>query len=460
MNQTELLLKKVRQLNSLTYKEGGIVYYCVRDQRVDQNAALLFAQTLAAKHKTSLSVLFVLYPEYLNATERQYDFMFKGLEEMEQKLQALNIPLYVRFGTDQEELDFFIKKEKAGAVVTDFSPLKRNREWKDTWVKNTSIPVYEVDARNIVPVWIASQKQEYGAYTLRPKINRLLPEYLHLFPKLKKMSDENIEAQKTLDWQKIKKHFHFKEIPKNVDWIVPGEAAGYKALNKFISNSLHGYAQKRNDPNEQAQSNLSPYITFGQISRHKIAISVLESSAPKEDKEAFLEELIVRSELAENFCFYNPQYDSVLGFPEWAQKTLEAHNKDEREYVYTESQFEKAQTHDELWNAAQQELLQTGKMHGYMRMYWAKKILEWTKTSQDAMKIAIYLNDTYELDGREPNGYAGIAWSIGGVHDRAWFPRKVFGTIRFMSEGGATTKFDVAQYIKRWTGKIYAKKRK
>lgn len=460
VNPTELLLKRVRTLNNLPYTDGTVVYYCVRDQRVDQNAALLFAQTLALKHKVPLCVLFVLYPNYLNACERQYDFMFRGLEEMEVKLRKLNIALYIEYGDDVEEIEKFIKKHKCGAVVTDFSPLKINRSWKDRWALHATVPIFEVDARNIIPAWIVSEKQEYGAYTIRPKIHKLLPEFLHPIPKVKKMNQENLGASKLLDWKKIRKHFTFNDYPKKVDWIIPGENAAQKTLDTFIQNGLYGYAEKRNDPNLESQSGLSPYITFGQISRHKIALDVLASKAPRVDKESFLEELIVRSEVAENFCFYNPEYDNPKGFPAWAQKTLSEHKDDAREYEYSLLDFEKAQTHDQLWNAAQQQLLQTGKMHGYMRMYWAKKILEWTKSPEEAMKIAIYLNDTYELDGREPNGYTGIAWSIGGVHDRAWFPRKVFGTIRFMSIGGAQTKFDVGAYIKKWTGIEYAKKKK
>jgi deoxyribodipyrimidine photo-lyase len=165
---------------------------------------------------------------------------------------------------------------------------------------------------------------------------------------------------------------------------------------------------------------------------------------------ALVEELVVRRELADNFCRYNQQYDSPACFPDWAHKSLEACKSDPREYIYTQEQFEQAQTHDELWNAAQNEMLRTGKMHGYMRMYWAKKILEWTAHPADAMKIAIYLNDTYELDGRDPNGYAGIAWSIGGVHDRAWFPRPIFGLVRYMARSGCEKKFDVKAYCARW----------
>ena len=158
----------------------------------------------------------------------------------------------------------------------------------------------------------------------------------------------------------------------------------------------------------------------------------------------------MRRELADNFCFYNEEYDSIECFPDWAKKTHEKHKNDPREFLYTKKQFEQGKTHDELWNACQNQMMQTGKMHGYMRMYWAKKILEWTKNREEAMNIAIYLNDTYELDGRDPNGYAGIAWSIGGVHDRAWFERPVFGQIRYMNYNGCKSKFDVISYIKKW----------
>jgi deoxyribodipyrimidine photo-lyase len=203
----------------------------------------------------------------------------------------------------------------------------------------------------------------------------------------------------------------------------------------------------RNDPAKDGQSNLSPYMHFGHISAQRIALDVSMSDINKESREAFLEELIVRRELSDNFCFYNAHYDNFDGFPEWGKKTLNAHRKDKREYLYNIKQFENAETHDDLWNAAQIQMLKTGKMHGYMRMYWAKKILEWTESPEKAMEIAIYLNDRYELDGRDPNGYTGIAWSIGGLHDRAWNERPVFGKIRYMSYNGCKTKFDVIKYI-------------
>lgn len=196
-------------------------------------------------------------------------------------------------------------------------------------------------------------------------------------------------------------------------------------------------------------SNLSSYLHFGQISAQRVALEVQPFIEYAESQKSFLEELIVRRELSDNFCFYNKYYDSFEGFPNWAKKTLNEHRNDKREFIYSLQQFEDAKTHDDLWNAAQIEMTTTGKMHGFMRMYWAKKILEWSASPEDALETAIYLNDKYELDGRDPNGYVGCAWSIGGVHDRAWAERPVFGKIRFMNYNGCKRKFDINSYIKK-----------
>jgi deoxyribodipyrimidine photo-lyase len=234
-----------------------------------------------------------------------------------------------------------------------------------------------------------------------------------------------------------------------VDWLTPGEKAANDTLQLFIVKKLPEYQEKRNDPTGNSVSDLSPYLHFGQISAQKIAMEIISKIPSDANTEAFLEELIVRRELSDNFCYYNKNYDSFDGFPDWAKKSLNEHRKDEREYIYTMDEFEKASTHEPLWNAAQTEMLRTGKMHGYMRMYWAKKILEWTPSPEEALKTAIYLNDKYELDGRDPNGYAGCAWSIGGVHDRAWGERPVFGKIRYMNANGAKRKFDTEAYIRK-----------
>ncbi len=220
-------------------------------------------------------------------------------------------------------------------------------------------------------------------------------------------------------------------------------------MGLFLSQKLAAYNERRNDPTLDGQSDLSPYLHFGQVSAQKLAWEVRRRALDTPSGDAFLEELIVRRELSDNFCLYNEKYDSFEGFPAWAQKSLNAHRGDKREFLYSPKQFENAATHDELWNACQREMVQRGKMHGYMRMYWAKKILEWSASPEEALATAIDLNDRYELDGRDPNGYAGVAWSIGGVHDRAWFERPVYGQIRYMNANGCKAKFDVASYLRK-----------
>jgi deoxyribodipyrimidine photo-lyase len=332
-------------------------------------------------------------------------------------------------------------------MVTDFSPLRINKGWKESVMKNIDIPFYEVDAHNIIPCWTSSLKQEYGARTLRPKLQRLLPEYLEDFPPLKKHPYHWKEKISIIDWRKSLKTLDVDLTIQAVEWFKPGEKAAYQTMQKFFKNKLSLYEKQRNDPIRDGQSNISPYLHFGQISPQRVALEAFKISADKKSRDAFLEELIVRRELSDNFCFYNANYDNFEGFPAWAKKTLNEHRNDRRKYLYTPEQFENALTHDELWNAAQMEMIKKGKMHGYMRMYWAKKILEWTESPEQAMEIAVYLNDRYELDGRDPNGYAGIAWSIGGVHDRAWNSRPVFGKIRYMSYNGCKSKFNINKYI-------------
>jgi deoxyribodipyrimidine photo-lyase len=314
-------------------------------------------------------------------------------------------------------------------------------------VERLDIPCDQVDAHNIVPVWAASPKQEYGAYTLRPKIHRALPMYLDEFPRLRRHPFP-WPASPTLDHKALLDTLKLKDAGPPIDWIVPGEKAAQKQLRRFVEDGLADYPEARNDPNQHGQSDLSPYLHSGQLAPQRVALEVRASDAPDEAREAFLEELIVRRELSDNLCFYNAAYDSPAGFPPWAVKTLTEHKRDPRPYVYSLEQLEVGETHDDLWNAAQLEMVNRGKMHGYLRMYWAKKILEWTPSPERAIEIAILLNDRYELDGRDPNGYAGVAWSIGGVHDRPWFERPVFGKIRYVSYGGCKRKFDVAAYVR------------
>lgn len=447
--------RRVHALDAKDQSAGPVIYWMSRDQRVADNWALLYARERAAQMHQPLVVAFCLVPSFLGATLRQYGFMLKGLQEVEEALEKYGIPFSLLPGDPAEEIVKFAHSLKAGLVVTDFDPLKIKKKWKAHAAKHLSCPLIEVDAHNIVPCWSASQKQEFGAYTLRPKIHKALPEFLTDFPHLSKQKESLPHAAQKTDWKKVFASLDVNTDIAEVDWILPGEKAAHRSLSSFINERLAGYSEKRNDPTQKGQSDLSPYLHFGQLSAQRVALAVGEAQAPKSDKDAFLEELIVRRELSDNFCYFNPHYDTPEGFPAWAKLSHQKHAADEREYLYTLSQFEKAQTHDPLWNAAQHEMASTGKMHGYMRMYWAKKILEWTKSPEDAMKIAIHLNDTYELDGRDPNGYTGIAWSIGGLHDRAWFERPVFGKIRYMNYNGCKSKFDTAQYISRFRSDSY-----
>lgn len=440
---------RVRQLNKQEIIDGPIVYWMSRDQRMRDNWALLYAQQLAEEKRQPLVVVFCLAKGFLGATLRQYDFMLKGLEKTERDLRALNIPLQILVGEPKEELVRFVGGIRAGAVVSDFDPLRIKQIWKRSVSGALECALFEVDAHNIVPCWMASPKREFGAYTLRPKINRVLEAWLTEFPKMKKQETKNLHGYVQTDWDAILTVLAVNRLVAPVEWISAGERAAHKRLRDFLRGGLEGYATLRNNPNVQGQSDLSPYLHFGQLSAQRVALAVRQTETDAASKAAFLEELIVRRELADNYCLYNEHYDSFAGFPEWARKTLGEHRDDPREYLYGKEQLAHALTHDELWNAAQHELVQTGKMHGYLRMYWAKKILEWTDSPEEALEIAIFLNDTYSLDGRDPNGYAGIAWSIGGVHDRAWFERVIFGKIRYMSFGGCKTKFDVRAYIEK-----------
>ncbi len=439
--------QRVRHLNNLSYHSGPIVYWMSRDQRVSDNWALLYAQELALQNKQPLIVVFNLVPQFLGATIRQYGFMLKGLEEVEKELKDHNIPFVLLLGDPTETIPDFVKSNSAGMLVADFNPLRISQHWKTTVASKLEIPFMEVDAHNVIPCWLASPKQEFGAYTLRPKIHKLLPEFLTDFPELKKQKVSWNEAP-SISWTKLTSKLNIDFSVKEVDWIKPGETEGRKALKNFINKRLSLYSEERNDPNAKAQSELSPYFHFGQVAPQRAAWEVQKNRVHLNSQESFLEELIVRRELADNYCFYNAHYDRFEGFPTWAQKTLNDHRKDKRDFLYSLKEWEQSKTHDELWNAAQNEMTVTGKMHGYMRMYWAKKILEWRSSPEEALKTAIYLNDKYELDGRDPNGYVGVAWSIGGVHDRAWFERAVYGKVRYMNANGCRSKFDVDRYIK------------
>jgi deoxyribodipyrimidine photo-lyase len=448
-------LRRLRRLNNRPDRSGPVIYWMSRDQRAAHNWALLYACRKANELHRPLEVLFTLAPSFLGATRRHYDFMLSGLAGVEASLRSFGIPLTVLTGEPGSVLPDYAEQISAGAVVTDFSPLKIPRAWKREVAELLFCAFYEVDAHNIVPCWLASRKQEYAARTIRPKLDALSASFLTMFPEPDPRFQPATTDRHPVKWKELADSIAVEVDTPPDDWPLPGEEAAETQLRRFIDQGINGYAESRNDPNSGCVSKLSPYLHFGSISAQHAALSVSRCGASMQNRTAFIEELFIRRELAENFCFHNDRYDTFDGLPGWAKLSLMTHAGDRREYLYTLEEFENARTHDHLWNAAQTELTHTGRIHGYMRMYWAKKILEWSATPSSAFDIALTLNDRYALDGRDPNGYAGIAWSIGGLHDRPWFERPVYGKIRYMNSTGCARKFDVMKYIESVTAKAH-----
>ncbi|XP_057449869.1 deoxyribodipyrimidine photo-lyase [Lotus japonicus] len=437
-------------------ESGPVVYWMFRDQRVRDNWALIHAVHQANKANVPVAVVFNLFDHFLGAKSRHLGFMLRGLRQLCHQLQhTLQIPFFLFRGEAEETVSKFVRECGASLLVTDMSPLREVRRCKSEICERVgdSVMVHEVDAHNVVPIWVASDKLEYSARTIRGKINKKLPEYLTDFPDIEPQSRKWVVTEdRIIDWDDlIAEVLRGAEVPE-VDWCVPGEIAAMEVLmgskNGFLTKRLKSYLDRNNPCKTTALSGLSPYLHFGQISAQRCALEArkLRTSCPQA-ADAFLEELVVRRELADNFCYYQPQYDSLQGAWDWARKTLLDHAADKREHIYSKEQLEKAQTADRLWNASQLEMVHFGKMHGFMRMYWAKKILEWTRGPEEALEICIYLNDKYEIDGRDPNGYCGCMWSICGVHDQGWRERPIFGKIRYMNYEGCKRKFDVERYI-------------
>lgn len=425
----------------------AVVYWMQRSQRAVDNPALNYAIHAANALGKPVVVFLAPVPFHPNANQRHYAFLFSGFNDIAAGLAKRRCGLVYRPYPNHSLLKF-CDELKPALVVGDENPLREPERWRKQVGEKLKCALVTIDADVVVPS-SHFPKEEYAARTIRPKILRLLDTYLVKEPEPKakvKWDDQTWPQSSSSEFQ----------IPS--DWtldrsasILPepgGTAAGLKRLRQFINEALAHYPNRRNHPEyADGTSRLSAFLHFGHLGPRQIGLAVSESDAPEEAKEVFLEELIVRRELAVNFVRCNPSYDSYDGLHPWARKTLEDHLGDTRTHLYTEELLELAQTHDPLWNAAQTEMVLTGRMHGYMRMYWAKKILEWTDHPARAIEFAIRLNDRYELDGRDPNGYTGIAWAIGGKHDRPWTPRPIFGTIRFMSYASTSKKFNSRMYI-------------
>ena len=440
--------ERIKRLNVFDVKDRKFVLYWMQSShRTECNMALEYAFSWADKLDKPLVVFFGLARGFPEANSRHYTFMLEGLRNVEAQLEEIGVKFVVQ--TQSPELGIVDLSKDACFTVADKGYMKTLRQWYRYAAANMRCPLVQVEDNVVVPVEAASIKEEYSAATLRPKIQGKRERFLHTTrrrkPK-KASSGLKIDSVDLGDVDTVVSALGADKSVSKVRNVKGGSSEGAKLLRNFVENKLPVYPELKNDPTVDFTSNLSAYLHFGQISPVQIALDVLAADASYEAKEVYLEELIVRRELAVNYIHFNENYDSFEGLPNWSKLTLNKHKADSREYLYMVEDLERAETHDPYWNAAQNQMRVTGKMHGYMRMYWGKKILEWIKTPQDAFKAALYLNDKYELDGRDPNGFTGVAWCF-GKHDRPWKERPVFGTVRFMNENGLRRKFDADKYV-------------
>jgi deoxyribodipyrimidine photo-lyase len=424
-----------------------VLYWMQAAQRAEYNHALEYAIEKANELNKPLVVVFGLTDDYPEANLRHYYFMLEGLAETKKALAAKGIQMVIRQQSpDTAAIEL---ARDAALVVVDAGHLRIQRKWRSDAARKIECAFYQVETNLIVPVEEASVKEEFSAGTFRPRITSKLDRYLlplkHKKPKRDSLGLK-FDSFDIRDLNKAASALRVDQSVRKVQNLHGGTSQARRHLRSFLKNKLDRYDDLRNNPALDYLSHMSPYLHFGQISPLYIALEVIKTNSP--GKDAYLEELIVRRELSHNFVFYNDKYDSFEGLPPWAKRTLNFHRRDKREYIYSLEELEKAKTRDPYWNAAQKEMVLTGKMHGYMRMYWGKKILEWSRNPQARFKTALYLNNKYELDGRDPNGFTGVAWCF-GKHDRAWGERPVFGKIRYMNAAGLKRKFDPDEYVKK-----------
>lgn len=458
-------MERMRCLSSgETATSGAFIYWMTRDYRVEDHWGLYYAMNMAIEAHVPLEVIWVLAPEFVGPSKRQRTYLLEVLHELSQVFQTMNVPVHLLYQVS--ELETWLIEKKPSRIMMELNPLRPFQQALENLLVQQLCPIYEVDAHNIVPLWVASDHAEYGAYTLRPKIQRVLERYLIPVPavpfedmishqKSFNIENEDIELQLQAASRMLIGNREIEQEVSHLDHrLLVKSHAIHRFFNEFVQGKLEFYHEHGNDPSVDVVSQMSPYLHFGRVYAGSVARILkdiqLENQTYTSSIEDYLEQLIVRRELADNFCYYHQDYDQTSCFPNWAMTSLNEHLIDIREYLYDFDTFRQARTHDSLWNASMMQLLKEGRIHGYMRMYWAKKILEWTRSPEEAQRFAIELNDTYSLDGYDPNGYTNIAWSIGGVHDRAWQTRQVFGKIRYMNANGCKRKFDANAYVSRY----------
>ncbi|MGA3045856.1 MAG: deoxyribodipyrimidine photo-lyase [Terracidiphilus sp.] len=431
-----------------------VVYWMQRALRIVGNPALDVAIEAGNLLGLPVVVFFSVIPNYPNANLRHYHFLRQGLRDVAEDAEERGVGFVVRRHPNNS-LDAFLEETQAALLIGDENPCREPERWRRVLAKRLKIPYWTVDADVVVPSKVFNRSFVL-LHHFRPHLKQELPKYLVPPKKIKPLHPWNPKhALPSFDLSRDMTE-GFTKLDRSVgpvDTFTGGTHAAMKRLKQFVNVELKDYEETRNHPEMKGTSRLSPYLHFGNIGPITIALAVNEAvkqgKAPESAGEKFLDELIGWRELAVLFARHEPNYDNWECAAPWARKTLVEHAGDARPHRYSLEQLERAETHDELWNAAQREMVETGWMHNYMRMYWGKKILEWAPDPARAFEWAVMLNDKYELDGRDPNGYAGIAWAIVGRHDRPWFDRPVFGLVRTMTGASTAKKFDAEQYIQQ-----------
>lgn len=444
--------ERISKLNEKSILDNPYVIYWMQcSQRTKCNHALEYAISKANDLNKPLIVYFGLTEGFPEANERHYRFMLEGLKEVKHDLSERGIRFLVVKGSPEKGA--ILLSRRAALLVVDRGYLRIERQWRKAVGENAQCAVVQVETNVVVPVEVVSSKEEYAAATIRGKLNQKLDAFTAPLEE-RKCRVPSIHLEKVAPFDEIDVDdvaavmdgMPIDGSVKAVSGFIGGTSHGERHLEEFILHRLSHYSDLKNEPGLDYSSNLSPYLHFGQISPLAIYRRLLEVDLT--GKKDFLEELIVRRELSMNFVHYNPEYDSYRCIPPWARETLEKHRGDGRDFCYTREELEGAMTHDQYWNAAQKEMVLTGKMHGYMRMYWGKKLLEWSRSPEEAYETAICLNNRYSLDGRDPNAFTGVAWCF-GKHDRPWGERAIFGMVRYMNDKGLKRKFDMDRYLRK-----------
>ena len=446
VDETRIHILNDREISAGDY----VLYWMQQSQRARHNPALDVAIDAANRLNLPVVVGFGLTDGYPEANLRHYQFMLEGLADARAALRRMGIAMVVRRG-DPPAVALELGR-RAAMIVCDTGYTRHQRTWRRQLAAAARCRVLQVEGDVIVPVAVASHKAEYAARTFRPRINKHVDRYLQRSRPVKPACASLDLGMTGLDLDDIDGILAGLDLDRTVPpvsrFFKGGGSEAERRLRRFIDRHLAHYAANRNQPQSDDISHMSPYLHFGQISPVHLALAVRDAAGGADaDREAYLEELIVRRELAVNFVAYTPDYDRIACLPDWARKTLDEHAADPRAQCYPRDVLDAARTHDPYWNAAMMEMKATGFMHNYMRMYWGKKILEWTDDPAAAYETTLFLNNRYFLDGRDPNSFAGVAW-VFGKHDRPWFERPVFGKVRYMAASGLERKCDIAGYVR------------